>query len=401
MKSSTKRRVLSIILVFTIVFGTFAQTSTAEAGIASWLVKTAVKHVIKDKVVEKVKDKYQEKKESFTIEKKTITLRPWDEEELKPLITYGNKITWKSENSKIASVSSDGVVTGKSAGTTYIVAKTDKSNKTTKIKVNVKKFKDVKKTYSLKVGEIKTFRVCNSDFEKMKLIKKVKNAKGKIAEVVEYDLERAQIVGKKPGTTKITFTLENTQKVILTIKVKEKKEKPVDKETDEDDTLENEEDTASQYPFSAVEICSGNWGVTVPEDWGYTHEIIENQEFLRFSESADKKNSVSVCCIFDQVESNTDTLDSIQGKLIADTGAAVEVTNFSTETIKVGEYDAECTSYTVNENGTKIYEKTKYILIIDGNTVEVIVTKYADEEESNPTVDEVAHYMLKSVNLYI
>ena len=71
-----------------------------------------------------------------------------DQRVLTLFVQYGNKtdyseepITWSSSNNKIATVTKDGIVKGKSNGTTYITAKSKFSNKTAKCKIIVQKVK--------------------------------------------------------------------------------------------------------------------------------------------------------------------------------------------------------------------------------------------------------------------
>ncbi len=76
---------------------------------------------------------------SFKVKKKNKTTYVGRKVKLKPSDTCGNTITWKSSNNKIATVTQNGVVTGKSPGKVVITAKTNLSRKKSKITVNVKK----------------------------------------------------------------------------------------------------------------------------------------------------------------------------------------------------------------------------------------------------------------------
>ena len=54
-----------------------------------------------------------------------------------PQIANNQNITWSSSNSKVASVTNDGIVTGKSDGITEITATTAEGGKTAKCVVTV------------------------------------------------------------------------------------------------------------------------------------------------------------------------------------------------------------------------------------------------------------------------
>ncbi len=74
---------------------------------------------------------------SVTISQKSLTLTVGETKKLKVSTTLKGKITWKSSNKKVATVSSKGKVTGKAPGTARITAKI-KGKKAT-CKVTVKK----------------------------------------------------------------------------------------------------------------------------------------------------------------------------------------------------------------------------------------------------------------------
>ena len=57
---------------------------------------------------------------------------------INPTNANNKKITWKTSNSKVATVSSTGTVTAKGKGTVYISVYTNDGNKSAKCKVVVK-----------------------------------------------------------------------------------------------------------------------------------------------------------------------------------------------------------------------------------------------------------------------
>ena len=85
---------------------------------------------------------------SLKLDKDQIRLNKKDKRTLTPMITYANKkrkkypaeeVIWSSSNKRIATVSQEGIVTGKSNGKAYIKAKSKYTNKTVKCKVFVQK----------------------------------------------------------------------------------------------------------------------------------------------------------------------------------------------------------------------------------------------------------------------
>ncbi|WP_051227032.1 InlB B-repeat-containing protein [Butyrivibrio sp. MC2013] len=76
-----------------------------------------------------------------TLDTTSVTLRPNESKKLKATITPSNatnmSVTWKSSNTSVATVSSGGVITAKSAGAADIIAVTVDGNKTATCKVTV------------------------------------------------------------------------------------------------------------------------------------------------------------------------------------------------------------------------------------------------------------------------
>ena len=118
--------------------------------------------------------------------------------------------TWKSSNTKVATVSSKGVVTAKAAGTATITASL--SGKTAAYKVTVKNPGITAKVAQVYVGkaakvQVTTFGVSGKA--------KFATSNKKIATVSSTGV----VTGKKAGTAKITVSVGNYKKV-LTVKVK-------------------------------------------------------------------------------------------------------------------------------------------------------------------------------------
>lgn len=133
----------------------------------------------------------------LTLENKSITVYVGDKETIGiKKNTTGSKPTYKSSNTKIATVSKKGVVTGKKKGKVTITVKA--GSKTVKCTVNVKEKQLVltEDTFTIKEGEKIKIR-----FEKdidTKITYKSSNTK--VATVSKY----GNITGKKEGKTTIT-----------------------------------------------------------------------------------------------------------------------------------------------------------------------------------------------------
>jgi uncharacterized protein YjdB len=137
-------------------------------------------------------------------------------------------VTWSSSNDKVATVDSNGVVTGKAEGTATIVAAAAVKSGTKIATCSVTVMKPVTKvaiplkTVYIKKGDSFTVPVVayskgeataklswTSDNEKVATV----NAKGKVS-------------AKKKGTAKITATALNGEKATVTVKVVDKAKKP-------------------------------------------------------------------------------------------------------------------------------------------------------------------------------
>ncbi|TCU58281.1 GH25 family lysozyme M1 (1,4-beta-N-acetylmuramidase) [Longicatena caecimuris] len=114
---------------------------------------------------------------------------------LKATTSYSTKVTWKSSNSSIATVSSTGVVTGKKAGTVYIYA--NAYGKSVKYKLTIKEpaLKLNKSSSSIYKGKTTTLKATTSYRTKVTW----KSSNSSIATVSSTGV----VTGKKAGTAYI------------------------------------------------------------------------------------------------------------------------------------------------------------------------------------------------------
>lgn len=119
----------------------------------TYIICSSQSGVVKSRCKVVVREPYNPVK-SIKTDKTQIRLNKGDKRTLKALVTYGKKtsytpeaITWSSSNNKIATVTKNGIVKGKSNGTTYIKVKAKYSNKSAKCKVIVQKTKYVAFTF--------------------------------------------------------------------------------------------------------------------------------------------------------------------------------------------------------------------------------------------------------------
>lgn len=252
-----RKRFISFLLILAITIGAVGATSKqAEAGIASWLAKKVIKKV----VVNKAKDVYSSKQLNFKVKATPRKIYVKETVKLKPLICFGNHISWKSSNKKIATVSDKGVVKGKKPGVVMITAKPDISQKVSKIKVTVKARPTIKMTKKMQEGGVKSIYIEGT-------IEKAKSDNPACVKV-EYDkdLGWVDLIGKSAGTCKVTITKKNTQKILITVKVKERKvtstpkpetpepdETPVYTETPDYEETPEETPEPTEVPESTVE----------------------------------------------------------------------------------------------------------------------------------------------------
>ena len=156
---------------------------------------------------------YKEAENTFELNtsSKTLYTKGSTKTTLKVTTNLTDKITWKSSNTKVASVNSKGVVTAKAKGTAVITASCGEYQVTCKITVKNPSLKLSKSSATVKVG--KTTKISAKATPSGKVTYKSSNTK--IATVSS----KGVVKGKKKGTAKITVTCNGVKKV-FTVKVK-------------------------------------------------------------------------------------------------------------------------------------------------------------------------------------
>ena len=170
-------------------------------------------------------------KKKVQLNTKTVTLEVGKKVTLKlKNAPKKKKITWSSNNKKIATVSKKGVVTAKKAGKANITAKVNGKKYVCKVTVKNKKVQLNKKTVTLEVGKKVTLKLKNAP--KKKKITWSSNNK-KIATVSK----KGVVTAKKAGKANITAKVNGKKYVCkVTVKNKKKQETPApEKPTKPDD----------------------------------------------------------------------------------------------------------------------------------------------------------------------
>ncbi len=139
--------------------------------------------------------------------KKTLDIG--DEFYLYAFTSNGKAPTFKSSDSKIASVNSDGKITPKKAGTVLITVKTKDAQSHCKVTVRKTNITINQSSLSLECGAITKLSAISSNQSKIKW----KSSKSSIASVNEAGLVKA----KKPGETTITAYVNGSEKTCRVI----------------------------------------------------------------------------------------------------------------------------------------------------------------------------------------
>ncbi len=156
------------------------------------------------------------KKSANVMKGKTLTLKAT----VSPSDASNKNVTWKSSNSKVATVSKKGVVKGIKAGTATITATTKDGSKkaTCKITVNeIKSVKFAKKTYTVKKGQTTQLKITFNPKKPSNKEVTYKSSNKKIAKVDK----NGKVTGVKKGTVSITVTTKDgkkTAKCTVTVK---------------------------------------------------------------------------------------------------------------------------------------------------------------------------------------
>lgn len=157
------------------------------------------------------------KNPTVTLSRKSATVLVGKTTTIKVKSTYPSKetVTYKSSNTKVATVDKKGKVTGKKAGTATITV-TSKSKGKATFKVTVKKPTVTlsKKSASVKVGKTTTIKVKSTYPSKETVTYKSSNKK-----VATVD-KKGKVTGKKAGKAKITVTSKSGGKTTFTVTVK-------------------------------------------------------------------------------------------------------------------------------------------------------------------------------------
>ena len=156
---------------------------------------------------------YKEAENKFELNttSKTLYTKGSTKTTLKVTTNLTDKITWKSSNTKVATVNSKGVVIAKAKGATVITASCGEYEVSCKVTVKTPSLKLTKTSATVKVG--KTTKIAAKATPSGKITYKSSNSK--IATVSS----KGVVKGKKKGTAKITVTCNGVKKV-FTVKVK-------------------------------------------------------------------------------------------------------------------------------------------------------------------------------------
>lgn len=142
-------------------------------------------------------------------------------------------VTWKTSNSKVATVNAKGIVTAKKPGNAYITVTTKDSKKTARCKVTVKAQKakkvtvNVKKSISLqKKGKSVNIKATVSPSNTYNKAITVSNSKKKVVKVSASKIrsgKTVKVTALKKGSSNIKFTAADGSRKSTTVKVTVKK----------------------------------------------------------------------------------------------------------------------------------------------------------------------------------
>lgn len=140
--------------------------------------------------------------------------------EIIPANATNKGIMWKSEDESIATVSSNGLITGKKEGTVNVVATTKDGNFEKTVRVIVKKIEleniELPEKETVELGKSKTleYKLLPKNAPSQELVWKSENEK-----IATVD-DKGKVTGKKEGKTKITvMTKDEKIKSTCTVKV--------------------------------------------------------------------------------------------------------------------------------------------------------------------------------------
>lgn len=131
------------------------------------------------------------------------TMSIGDEYTVLAATSNGSIPTWKSSNSKVASVNTYGRITAKKAGKVKITAKIRKAEASCLITVRKTTVSLSVNSINLEHGETKRLKVYASTNGEITY----RSSRSSIASINEAGV----ITGEKPGTTKITVTIDGTK----------------------------------------------------------------------------------------------------------------------------------------------------------------------------------------------
>lgn len=127
------------------------------------------------------------------------------------IASNGASPTWRSSNSRVASVNTYGLVTAKKNGTAKITAKVSGAEASCKVTVNKTKIQFSPSAIIIEHGETAQLKATTSNGSQVQF----RSKKSSVATVSES----GKVCGEKPGSTYITLTADNT-KVTCRVTVK-------------------------------------------------------------------------------------------------------------------------------------------------------------------------------------